>query len=116
MGVMTAFLCGMATVLAAVVCLCAMRLGSTMELRQEAQLSPPLTWPADELPLELPPGAVVEGYCVDPGNGLRYPYGSASDGTFWVADMFGWAGWRTREARDEVIAIRRWPDATGVLR
>ena len=59
---------------------------------------------------ELPTGAVVEGYCIDPVDGLRYPYGSAADGTYWIADQFAWAGWRTREARDKVLTQYRRPD------
>jgi hypothetical protein len=58
----------------------------------------------------LPPGAVIEGYCIDPSDGLRYPYGSAADGTFWIADEFAWTGWLTREARDQVLARYRRPD------
>jgi hypothetical protein len=58
----------------------------------------------------LPPNAVIEGYCIDPADGLRYPYGKASDGTYWVADQFAWAGWRTREARDKVLSTHRRPD------
>jgi hypothetical protein len=87
-----------------------------------AGLADPPEAPAGELPFELPAGAVVEGYCTDPADGLRYPYGTASDGTFWIADQFAWSAWRTREARNKVLAGRRaqahrapWRESAGGL-
>ena len=59
--------------------------------------------PVEEL--ELPAGAVIEGYYVnarEDGDRLRYLYGRSSTG-FWAADEFGWAEWRTAEERDRQI-------------
>lgn len=62
--------------------------------------NPPAAQTVDEF--SLPEGAVIEGYCIDKYDGLRYPYGRSNDG-FWKADTFGWAQWMTREQRDTAI-------------
>lgn len=53
----------------------------------------------------LPDGAVIEGYYISGGDGLRYPYGRSTSG-FWAADEFGWASWNTLAERDGAIVRR----------
>lgn len=48
---------------------------------------------------ELPEGAVIEGYYIDPTDGLRYPYGRSAGGV-WAADADGWTEWPTTAERD----------------
>lgn len=46
----------------------------------------------------FPDGAIVDGYRIDPSDGLRYPFGRCESGV-WSADQFGWASWKQEADR-----------------